>query len=131
MLYHVKFHMNAQTWLLNHYWLFFHLEYFISSQGGLGPKGCVGLTPMLIIDPFINPTFYIPNSGIWIINWILTAPLMLKFFPWEITRWKFVAKCFNKVNVKNHPQPMREQVYPLMTNYTKSYVPSPFLKYMC
>ena len=59
--------MNAQTWLLNHYWLFL-LEYLFSSQGGLGPKGCVGLTPMLIIDPFINPTFYIPNSGIWIIN---------------------------------------------------------------
>ena len=33
--------MNAQTWLLNHYWLFL--------LGGLGPKGCVGHTPMVVI----------------------------------------------------------------------------------
>ena len=32
-IYNVKFNMNAQTWLLNHYWLFL-LEYFFSSQGG-------------------------------------------------------------------------------------------------
>ena len=31
--YNVKFNMNAQTWLLNHYWLFL-LEYFFPSQGG-------------------------------------------------------------------------------------------------
>ena len=33
LLYDVKFNMNAQTWLLNHYWLFL-LEYFFPSQGG-------------------------------------------------------------------------------------------------
>ena len=33
MVYDVKFNMNAQTWLLNHYWLFL-LEYFFPSQGG-------------------------------------------------------------------------------------------------
>ena len=32
-IYNVKFNMNAQTWLLIHYWLFL-LEYFFSSQGG-------------------------------------------------------------------------------------------------
>jgi len=32
-IYNVKFNMNAQTWLLSHYWLFL-LEYFFSSQGG-------------------------------------------------------------------------------------------------
>ena len=32
-IYNVKFNMNAQTWLYNHYWLFL-LEYFYSSQGG-------------------------------------------------------------------------------------------------
>ena len=41
--------MNAQTWLLNHYWLFL-LEDFFSSQGGLGPKGCVGHMPMIKED---------------------------------------------------------------------------------
>ena len=45
-IYNVKFNMNAQTWLLIHYWLFL-LEYFFSSQGGLGPKGCVGRTLMV------------------------------------------------------------------------------------
>ena len=35
--------MNAQTWLLNDYWLFL-LEYFF----GLGPKGCVGRTVMIL-----------------------------------------------------------------------------------
>ena len=33
-IYNVKFNMNAQTWLLNHYWLFL-LEYLFSSQGTL------------------------------------------------------------------------------------------------
>ena len=47
-LYNGKFNMNAQTWLLNHYWLFL-LEYLFSSPGGLGPKGCVGHMPMLPI----------------------------------------------------------------------------------
>ena len=32
-IYNVKFNMNAQTWLLIHYWLFL-LEYFFSSQRG-------------------------------------------------------------------------------------------------
>ena len=32
-IHNVKFNMNAQTWLLIHYWLFL-LEYFFSSQGG-------------------------------------------------------------------------------------------------
>ena len=36
-IYNVKFNMNAQTWLLNHYWLFL-LEYFFSSQGGRWSK---------------------------------------------------------------------------------------------
>ena len=45
--YNVKFNMNDQTWLLNHYWLFL-LEYLFSSQGGLGPKGCVGHTLMVL-----------------------------------------------------------------------------------
>ena len=31
-IYNVKFNMNAQTWLLNHYWLFF-LQSFFYSQG--------------------------------------------------------------------------------------------------
>ena len=44
-IYNVKFNMNAQTWLLNHYWLFL-LEYFFPPRGGLGPKGCVGRTLM-------------------------------------------------------------------------------------
>ena len=37
MLYDVKFNMNAQTWLLNHYWLFL-LEYFFPPRGGLVEK---------------------------------------------------------------------------------------------
>ena len=32
-LFNVKFNMNAQTWLLNHYWMFL-LECCFSSQGG-------------------------------------------------------------------------------------------------
>ena len=44
-LYNVNFNMNAQTWLLNHYWLFL-LEHFFPPRGGLGPKECVGNTPM-------------------------------------------------------------------------------------
>ena len=48
MLYDIKFNMNAQTWLLNHYWLFL-LEKVFPPRGGLGPKGCVGHTPMLNI----------------------------------------------------------------------------------
>ena len=45
--YNVKFNMNAnaQIWLLNHYWLFL-LEHFFPPRGGLGPKECVGNTPM-------------------------------------------------------------------------------------
>jgi len=38
--------MNAQTLLLNNYWLFL-LKYFFPPRGGLGPKGCVGHTPMV------------------------------------------------------------------------------------
>ena len=45
-IYNVKFNMNAQTWLLIHYWLFL-LEYFFPPRGGLGPKGCVGHTLMV------------------------------------------------------------------------------------
>ena len=44
-IYNVKFNMNAQTWLLSHYWLFL-LMYFFPPRGGLGPKGCVGPTLM-------------------------------------------------------------------------------------
>ena len=47
-IYNVKFNMNAQTWLLNHYWLFL-LEYFFPPRGGLGPKGCVGHTLMSLL----------------------------------------------------------------------------------
>ena len=45
-IYNFKFNMNAQTWLLNHYWLFL-LEYFFSSHWGLGAKGylCHTLMP--------------------------------------------------------------------------------------
>ena len=32
-IYNVKFNMDAQTWLLNHYWLFL-LEYFLFLPGG-------------------------------------------------------------------------------------------------
>ena len=42
----VKFNINAQTWLLSHYWLFL-LMYFFPPRGGLGPKSCVGHTLML------------------------------------------------------------------------------------
>ena len=52
-IYNVKFNMNAQTWLLNHYWLFL-LEYFFPLRGGLGPKGCVGHTLMVIVLKFID-----------------------------------------------------------------------------
>ena len=44
--------MNAQTWLINYYWLFL-LEYFFPPIGGLGPKGCVGcakVNDFLILD---------------------------------------------------------------------------------
>ena len=41
-LFDVKFNKNAQTWVLNHYWLLL-LGYFFSS---LSPKGCAGRTPM-------------------------------------------------------------------------------------
>ena len=44
-IYNVKFNINAQTFLLIHYWLFL-LEYFFPPTGGLGPKGCVGRTLM-------------------------------------------------------------------------------------
>ena len=46
-IYNVKFNVNAQTWLLNHYWVFL-LEYFVPPRGGLGPKGCVGHTLMFL-----------------------------------------------------------------------------------
>ncbi len=45
-IYNFKFNMNAQNWLLNHYWLFL-FEYFFSSHWGLGAKGylCHTLMP--------------------------------------------------------------------------------------
>ena len=61
-IYNVKFNMNAQTWLLNHYWLFL-LEYFFLSQGSLGPKGCVGRTLMLHSSKeMLNSIILSPNS---------------------------------------------------------------------
>ena len=69
-IYNVKFNMNVQTWLLNHYWLFL-LEYFYSSQGGLGPKGCVGHTPMtMMILQNISP--WLMHLSSWSCNLLLS-----------------------------------------------------------
>jgi len=58
-IYNVKFNMNAQTFLLIHYWLFL-LEYFFPPRGGLGPKGCVGRTLMTTIKlvNYVEYLFY-------------------------------------------------------------------------
>ena len=57
--------MNAQTWLHNHYWLFL-LEYFFPPRGGLGPKGCVGHTPMVVIK--VLPGILVLFRTDWLIN---------------------------------------------------------------
>ena len=36
-IYNFKFNMNAQTWLLNHYWLFLLEYFFFLSLGPVGP----------------------------------------------------------------------------------------------
>jgi len=46
-IYNVKLNMNAQTWLLIHYGCSFW-NIFFPPRGGLGPKGCVGRTLMLV-----------------------------------------------------------------------------------
>ena len=50
-IYNVKFNMNAQTWLLIHYWLFL-LEYFFSSQGGPWSKRLCRPYAYVHMDPW-------------------------------------------------------------------------------
>ena len=52
-IYNVKFNMNAQTWLLIHYWLFL-LEYFFSSQGGPWSKKLSRPYAYISKSPFLS-----------------------------------------------------------------------------
>ena len=72
--------MNAQNWLLIHYWLFL-LEYFFPPRGGLGPKGCVGRTLMTKVPVSVG-TPRRKEVIIRQVNWVLfTMPFLKSLDP--------------------------------------------------
>ena len=100
--------MNAQTWLLIHYWLFL-LDHNFPPRGGLGPKGCVGRTPMTTNSHFINLDIHMHNERspirfkINIIRnryrWVNSTQYACETFPyrWEIN-WKWIYFVINIIS---------------------------------
>ena len=64
--------MNAQTWLLNYYWLFL-LEYFFSSQGGAWSKRlCRPYAYEHRHQPLMHPTATTKHGG-WLQWWVVAV----------------------------------------------------------